>query len=271
MAGTKSPHPALFPGLRPWIVGVVHLGPLPGAPRYDGSIRNIYKNAVADARAYADAGFDAVIIENFGDAPFFPGRVPAETVAALGIAAAEVRAAVAIPAGVNCLRNDGVSAIAIAAAAGLDFVRINILAGAAVTDQGIITSNAHDVLRARARLAPNVKILADVRVKHAAPIAERSIASESRDLVARALADAVVVSGERTGDAPHALRLGIVTNALAGAAPVLVGSGLSIANARKLLKHASGAIVGTSVKFDGVTHARVDPARAANLIRSVRG
>jgi hypothetical protein len=225
----------------------------------------IVANACADGAVYERAGFDAVLVENFGDAPFYPGRVPPETVAALAVAAGAVRRIINIPCGVNCLRNDGLAAVGIAAAAGLDFVRVNVLAGAVVADQGIVVSGAHEVLRARARLAPQCRILADVHVKHAAPIADRPVEEEARDLVERALADAVVVSGARTGSPPDVERLRSVAQSIAGT-PVFAGSGLTLDNARELLQIASGAVVGTSVKRDGRTEAPVDPARAAALV-----
>lgn len=249
---------------RPCLVGVVHLGALPGAPGYRGSMERLMERAVADATEYEQAGFDAVIVENFSDAPFYPQRVPAETVAALAVACREVRRAIRLPVGVNCLRNDGLAAMAIAAAAELDFVRINVLAGAAVTDQGIVVGEAHEVARARARLRSQVLIAADVRVKHAAPLASRPIEEEVADLLERAGADMVVVSGGRTGDSPDEERLSAVARA-AGTAPVWIGSGLRSDNAAQLLSVASGAIVGTSVKRGGVTTAPVDRKRVQAL------
>lgn len=257
-------------GGRPWLAGVVHLAALPGAPRFSGSIVNIIKKAIADARVYESCGFDAVIVENFGDSPFYPGRVPPETIAALTAAACALRAEIQIPLGVNCLRNDGVSAIAIAAAANLQFIRVNVLAGAAVADQGIVVSEAHEVLRARARLAPNVQIFADVHVKHAAPLAPRPVEEDAADLVERAGADALIVSGTRTGFAPDSAAIEKVVNAIGRRAPVLIGSGLTLANSGELLKVASGAIVGTSVKAGGKTTNPVDRVRAAALVRRLR-
>lgn len=230
----------------------------------------VVRRAAADARAYAAAGFDAVLVENFGDAPFFPRRVPAETVAAIAVAAAEVRGAVTLPVGVNCLRNDALAAVAIAAAAELDFFRVNVLVGAAVADQGLLEGEAHAVARDRARLRPGLAILADVQVKHAAPIAARPIGEEAADAVERGLADAIVVSGARTGAAPAPDRIAQVANAVAGRAAVLVGSGLTAANAAALLARSDGAIVGSSVKRGGDVAAPVDPARARALVRAAR-
>jgi membrane complex biogenesis BtpA family protein len=253
------------------LVGVVHLGPLTGSPRSGRGLRTVREHAVADARAHVAAGFDAVLVENHGDAPFFPRAVPPETVAAMAVVASVVRDAV--PAdrsvGVNVLRNDAIAALAVASAASLDFVRVNVLAGAVVTDQGIVEGDAANVMRARARWAPGVRVLADVRVKHAAPLAPRDLEDEVRDLVARAGADALVVTGRATGSAPAVETLRRVREA-APRTPILVGSGATAGNVAALLAHASGVIVGTSVKRGGRTDARVDPARARAFARAAR-
>src|SRR5207244_2912014 len=123
-------------------------------------------------------------VENYGDAPFWKDALPPETVAALAVSAERARdAAKGLACGVNALRNDARAAVAVAAAAGLDFVRVNVLAGAVATDQGVIEGRAADVLRDRARLCPSVRVFADVRVKHGRPLAERPIADEALDLL----------------------------------------------------------------------------------------
>lgn len=151
-------------------VAVIHLQPLPGSPRWGGDFERVSRSAVDDARACKDGGTDAVVIENFGDAPFGKGAVPPETVAAMAVIGSAVRDAVGLPLGFNVLRNDGLAALALCAACGGDFIRVNVLSGAMVTDQGVIEGNAFSVTRLRRQLAPNAKILADVHVKHAAPL-----------------------------------------------------------------------------------------------------
>ena len=154
------------------LLGVIHLPPLPGAPRYDGDMAALRARTARDAEALAAAGFDAVLVENFGDAPFFRGRVPAETVAAMAVLADEARRVSGLPLGVNVLRNDGLSALAVAAATGARFVRVNVLVGARVTDQGVIDSEAAELLRLRRALdAQRVSLVADVGGKHSAPLA----------------------------------------------------------------------------------------------------
>jgi uncharacterized protein len=254
-------------GMSKAVIGMVHLEPLPGSPRWAGSMEEVSRAALADARAWADGGADAILVENFGDVPFSPGRVDAACVAAMAAVAAQIRAAVTLPLGINALRSDALSALAVAAAVGARFIRVNVHTGAVVTDQGILTSGAHDTLRYRRLLGAPVALLADVQTKHAAPLASVPIEHEARDCVYRGLADALIVSGEATGQPPKTSDLERVRLAVPEA-PLLVGSGASPENAADLLRLADGLIVGTSVKRDGVVTNRVDPDRVRVLVHA---
>lgn len=225
---------------------------------------SVIRAAVGDARAYAEGGADAVIVENFGDAPFTKSAVAPETVAAMAVAGAAVRSAIELPLGFNVLRNDGLSALALCAACGGDFLRVNVLSGAMVTDQGVIEGDAHTLLRRQRHLAPHVRILADVLVKHAAPLGELSIEIAARDTAERGLADALVVSGTGTGDAAEIDDVRRVRAACPEAC-ILLGSGVTAGNAATYMEHADGVIVGTSVKRGGALFKPVDPARVAAL------
>lgn len=251
------------------IIGMVHLPPLPGSPRWGGSMATVVDRARVDAAALADGGVDAVLVENFGDAPFHPDRLPPETVAALAVAAAAVAAEVSVPLGINALRNDAAAALAVAAAVGASFIRVNIHTGAMVTDQGWIEGQAAHTLRERERIAPAVAILADVLVKHATPPAGLTLERAARDAWERGLADGLIVSGPGTGEATSAEEVDRVQRILP-AAPVLVGSGVTAETARALLQTAHGAIVGTALERDGISGARVDPARVRALVAAAR-
>jgi len=265
----SSSEPRSFPpAARPLFVGVVHLLPTPGSPRYDGSTGRAVSRACEDARALAENGCDAILVENYGDFPFFPAGVPPETIAALTLcASAVIGVARSLPVGVNVLRNDARSALGICAATGASFVRVNVHAGVAATDQGILEGRAHETLRERARLCPRVAILADAHVKHATPLGRETLAQAVRDLAVRALADVVIVSGPATGVPPSVAELREAREA-AGGTPVLVGSGLSPENAPELLRHADGAIVGTALERDGRTGEPVEVARVQRMRRA---
>jgi len=254
----------LFNQERRALIGVVHLKALPGAPGSKGSLAAVLEGAALDARRLAEGGADAIIVENFGDTPFYAGPVPSETIAAMAIAVREVReAAAGLEVGVNVLRNDARGALGICAATEASFLRVNVLCGAAATDQGIISGEAADLLRERARIAPDVRIFADVHVKHATPIGDANLVESAIETVERGGADAVILTGSRTGSPPEVEELVAVRERI-GDHPILVGSGLDVRNAPGLLEHVSGAIVGSSLKEAGV-HSPVDAQRVADL------
>ena len=251
------------------LVGVVHLAPLPGSPGSSGDFEAGLAPLINDARILADSGFDSLIVENFGDAPFFADRVPAVTVAAMTRAVAAIGAAVDVPVGVNVLRNDAESALSIAAATGAAFIRVNVLSGVMTTDQGTITGRAAQVMRLRRELGLETEVWADVMVKHAVAPPGMTIELATADTVERGLADAIIVSGEATGAEPDLNAVRRAASAAAGR-PVLIGSGTTEANVAGLLEVAGGVIVGTSLKIDGVTTNPVDPARTASFVKAAR-
>lgn len=228
-------------------------------------MRAIRERALADAMALGEGGCDAVLVENFGDVPFHAGSVPPETVAAMALCLEDVsRSLPGLPVGVNVLRNDVRSALALCASGPASFVRVNVHTGAAHTDQGYIQGRAAETLRERARLCPDVAILADAHVKHATPAGQESIADASKDLLERGLADALIVTGKGTGSAPDPEDLSAV-RAAAREGSILVGSGLTDTNAEELLAVADGAIVGTWFKLEGRVEDPVDGSRVRAL------
>ena len=230
---------------------------------------DILSAATADARAFRGGGAHAVIVENFGDIPFTRGGVAPETIAAFALAGAAVREALEgseLALGFNVLRNDPLAALGLCAAVGGSFIRVNVHSGAMVTDQGIIEGDAHSTLRARQRLAPECTIFADVHVKHATPLGAgpHDIGVAAQDTVHRALADALIVSGTGTGFATGLADLASVRSACPDT-PLFVGSGATAESAPRLLEYATGLIVGTAVKRDGILSNPVDPSRVAAI------
>ncbi len=249
------------------VFGMVHLRALPGAPLYDGSMDSVIDAALADARAICDGGAAGMVFENFGDRPFVRGRAGAETIAAMTRVIAEVARAVHLPFGVNVLRNDARAALAIAAATNAVFIRVNVHTGVMFTDQGVIEGEAAETLRMRAALAPHVLIFADHLVKHATPPPGSDVVQSAKDLRLRGLADVVVVSGSETGAAADPERLATLRDAID--APLLIGSGLTAANAGAYAD-ADGAIAGTSIKCDADVDAQVDVRRVEELVKAFR-
>jgi len=245
------------------LVGVIHLPALPGSPRDAVGAREAARLAAEDAKALQAAGFDLVMLENFGDAPFFAGRVPAITVSAMTACAVAARdACPGLQLGINVLRNDADAALAIAAVVGAVCIRVNVHTGARVTEQGIVQGEAATTVRARRALgAEAIALWCDVDVKHSAALAPRSLTQETHDLVHRGMADALIVTGEGTGRAVDVAKLDEVRKA-APSSPLLIGSGATVAALAELAKRADGIIVGSALREGGVAGGPIDAKRA---------
>lgn len=262
----------------PPLIGVIHLQALPGSARYGGQPWAAVEACARDAAALAQAGFDAAIVENFGDAPFEPGAVEPITVAAMTRCVLAAKAAApSLMMGVNVLRNDAASALAIAVATESTFIRVNVHTGARVTDQGIVEGGAHRTLRSRRALdavpdpradVAGVAILCDVDVKHSSPLGARPIEDEVAELTERGLADAVLVTGSGTGREVDAAQLAAVVRS--SSRPVLVASGATLDNLGGC-SAAHGVIVGSCLRASGRAGDPIDvdvASRFASAFRS---
>lgn len=256
-------------GVEKPVIGMLHVPALPGSPGFDGDWAHVCARVLADAEALTEGGVDGFLLENFGDAPYYPRRVPPHTVAFLTVLGSEVKRSFAKPLGINVLRNDARSALAIATAIGAEFIRVNIYTGVRVTDQGVIAGAAHLLLRDRRMLGSPVKVFADVAVKHSAPLAPRDLSQEILETIERGRADAIILSGAMTGQETP-LELVREAKVLARDTPVLVGSGVTVENVARVLNEADGVIVGTFFKQDGVVHRPVDRERVKAFMRLVR-
>lgn len=262
--------PIPFTQSRCSLIGMVHLPPLPGSPASELPLERICDEALRDARTLRDAGFEAIVVENFGDSPFRATTADPHTVAAMTIVARAIRREIDLPLGINVLRNDAMAAVAIATVCDAAFVRINIHTGVYATDQGIIEGRADETLRYRKKLDSQVAILADVHVKHASPLLRQPIGEAAEEAAYRGRADGLIVSGTGTGKPTRTEDLAAVREAVPDRR-IFVGSGASLQNVRELLRVADGVIVGTAIKEGGRTTAPVDPAKAAAFVAAVRG
>jgi membrane complex biogenesis BtpA family protein len=252
------------------LVGMLHLPALPGAPAAELPLEAIEERALAEARTLQEAGFDAAVLENFGDAPFFKDRVGPETIAAMARVATRLRSELpGLALGINVLRNDARAALAVAAATGCRFVRVNVHVGATATDQGIIEGRAAESLRYRQLLGSDVAIWADVHVKHGRSLAHEKVADEAEDAVRRGLASALIVSGRATGAVASLDDVRAVQGVGLGV-PLYLGSGVTEGNVKEFLSAADGVIVGTSLKRDGRTTAPIDAERACRFVAAAR-
>ena len=228
------------------VIGVIHLPPLPGSPRYEGGFEHVVEYAVREASKLVEGGVDAVIVENLGDAPYTKRVRDPATIAAMAIIAREV-ARLGIRVGINLLRNSGPEAAAIAAVSGASFIRVNAYCEPVATPEGVLEPVAREVWEILTKLRTRVRIYADVHVKHGSPIHAMDIRDVAKDCVERGLADALIVTGKRTGEAPNPAT--VAELAATVDAPVYVGSGVTPSNAHLFVKSgAKGFIVGTYFK-----------------------
>lgn len=253
------------------VIGVVHCPPFPGTPRHRGeSIDAIYAAALADAHAYAEGGVDALIIENHGDVPFLrPGDIGPETAAWMTAVTARAIAETGLPTGINILANAPIHALAVAAASGAQFVRVNQWANAYVANEGLLDGDAARALRYRHMLgADHIAIFADSHVKHGAHAitGDRSVEELTRDLEFFD-ADVVIATGQRTGDAVKQQELATIDDATH--LPVIVGSGVTLDAVAKLHPRAKGVIIGSSLKHGGEWENPVDPERVRTFMAEV--
>lgn len=257
--------------MKPRIVGVIHLPALPGTPRGSSAqdFAQVLDFARRDAAAWARGGADALMVENFHDVPFHKGTVGPETVAAMTLAVTAVMQESGLPAGVNVLRNDVESAVAVAAMTGARFIRANVYVGAAVTDQGLIEGRADAVQALIKRLDVSVDVWADVDVKHAAQLAPRSLGELAEDAVKRGLATALIITGAGTGHPTNPEDVRSVRAAMPDA-QLYVGSGANAQTLPSLLAVADGAIIGSAAKRDADPANPVDVELVRALVEAAR-
>ncbi len=257
---------------RPFLfIGMVHLAALPNGPRPSAGFHTVADAAMRDAMTLMENGADGVILENFGDAPFTGGPVAPHVLAFVAVLAAKIRDEhPAAMIGINLLRNDARGAMGAAAAANADFIRVNVHCGAMLTDQGLLTGEAHATLSYRQNLGAPIGIAADILVKHAVPLAPQPIAELAADTWRRGGADVLIVTGSGTGKEADANRVDAVRDAVPEAR-IWVGSGVQPHNAAMWRRKVDGMIVGTSLHQHGHIHAPIDPARVRQLTSALAG
>jgi len=232
------------------VIGMVHCLPLPTTAGFDGDYQKILDHAVQDAKTLEAAGVDAVIVENMGDTPF-SALLNKTQVAALAAATMQVKNAVNIPVGVDAAFNDCEANLAIAAITGASFIRVPVFVDTVVFTDGIINPCAKKCMEMRKALGKeDIKILADVQVKHAHMLLPYISIEQSAKEAAENGADGIIVTGTQIGEeTPIDLiqRVKMVVKV-----PVYAGSGVKAGNIKEQLQIADGAIIGSSLKEGGI-------------------
>ena len=250
------------------VIGVIHLPPLPGSPRFSGDLSEIVERAVREARILEDCGVNGVIVENFWDVPFKVRVRDAETIASMTVIVKNIVDEVNIPVGVSLLRNSGVEALAIAYACNAKFIRVNALCQVIVAPEGILYPIARELIELKYKLKSNVRIYADVNVKHGKPLVERDIVDVAKECIERGMAEAIILTGSRTGKVVELNDILKLRKAKLGK-PIVVGSGINLNNIAKYWSIADGFIVGTYFRVNGDLSKPIDRERVNKLMREV--
>jgi membrane complex biogenesis BtpA family protein len=259
---------SLFSRPKP-VVGVIHVGALPGTPRNTQTVAELVLSAKREAKIYRECGVDAVYIENMHDVPYLRGEVGPEIVAAMTAIGTEVKSESHLPVGIQILAGANVEAMAVAHAADLDFIRAEGYAYAHVADEGLIEASAAQLLRYRRLIgATRVQVWADVKKKHSAHAITSDVSLGTTTHTVEFMgADCVIITGNVTGEAP---RVADVQEARANChLPVILGSGISTENIDDFYHEADGFIVGSSFKVDSLWSNTIDPSRVTRFMTAV--
>ena len=256
---------SLFPNQksRCSLIGMIHLGALPGTPGSCKSVSQIMADAMFDAEALVKGGCDALLVENMADLPYLNGHVGPEIVACMTMAVDRVVRGFDLPVGIQVLAAANCEAMAIASCAGASFIRAECFAYAHIADEGMMNASAAEVLRFRKLLGSSVKVWADVQKKHSCHVITSDTSLEN---LAHGFefcgADALIVTGVSTGCAAN---INDIDKAKVAGLPVIIGSGIDASNIADFGAKADGLIVGSWLKKDGVWRNPVDVERVKVL------
>lgn len=251
------------------VIGMIHVEALPGTPRYRGPLADILAKARWEAAVYAEAGVDALMIENMHDLPYLPREVGPEITAAMTLVAHEVKKTAPLPCGVQILAGANQAALAVALAAELDFIRAEGFVFGHMADEGLLEADAGALLRYRRNIgAGHIKIFADIKKKHAAHALTSDVSlAHTAEAASFFGADGVVVTGTATGKSASPSDVAEVKESVA--LPVLVGSGVNTHNLLQFKDKADALIVGSAFKQDGVWSKPVEANRVKRFMEAV--
>ncbi len=261
-------HLNLFNIYKP-IIGVIHVSALPGTPKYRGSVKQIIEQAKTEAFIYKENGIDAIAIENMHDVPYLKRNVGPEITSLMSVIGYEVKNLTKLPCGIQVLAGANKDALAAALSAGLDFVRTEGFVFAHIADEGLMESDAGELLRYRKQIAAeNILIFTDIKKKHSS----HSITSDV-DIIETAkaaqffLSDGIIITGSSTGYEADIDEVKKVKDEIK--VPVIIGSGIATENIDKYLPIADAFIVGSSLKKEGSWMNEVDVERVKALMKRV--
>jgi len=234
-----------------WIIGMVHVDALPGTPAHSKPLLTIVNNAIEEATKLQNAGVDAVLIENMHDVPYLKKNVGPEIVACMTSVAGELRKRIHLPIGIQILAGANKEALAVALAAGLDFIRVEGFVFAHVADEGYMESCAGELLRYRKMIgAEHIQIFTDVQKKHSSHAITADISiKEHVETASYFRSDGIIITGSSTGK--EALIDDVKTAYQHTSLPIIIGSGITTSNIENYWNFADAFIVGSGFKFEG--------------------
>ncbi len=248
------------------VIGMLHLKALPGTPKYSGNTLDIFRNAISDALSLQEAGIDGYIIENMSDRPYLNRYAGPEIIALMSIISYEIKNRTNKPCGIQILAGANHEALAVAKAAGLDFIRAEGFVFAHTADEGIMESDAGKLLRYRKNIdAENILVFTDIKKKHSSHSITADQNLEDTAIAAQYfLSDGVIITGKFTGVPADIEELSSIGDKLN--IPVIIGSGITAENISAYLNLADGVIVGSYLKFENKWQNPVDPERVKELM-----
>ncbi len=246
-------------------IAVIHVQALPGTPRHQLSPDQIIGQAVKEAEIFLQAGVDELIIENMHDRPYLKREVGPEVIAMMTRVGLAVKAVAPLPVGIQILAGANKASLAVAQAAGLDYIRAEGFVFGHVADEGYIDSDAGELLRYRRQIgADHIQIFTDIKKKHSAHAITADVSLEETAHAAEFfLSDGLIVTGAATGQAASLEEVKAVKETVN--IPVFVGSGITDQNIKAFAAVADGLIVGSYLKKDGHWANEVDPERVGRL------
>ncbi len=248
---------------------MVHVGALPGTPKNTDSVEKLTKQVLYEAEILAKAGVDAVMIENMHDVPYLNREVNAEIVASMTAIAITLRRLLNIPLGIQILAGANKAALAVALAAGFDFIRAEGFVFGHLADEGWMNSDAGELLRYRKQIgAEHIRIFTDVKKKHSSHAVSADVsAADTAKAAEFFLSDGIIVTGNVTGEEPLIEEVRMVKKSVK--IPVIIGSGIGVGNIHKYWELADAFIVGSALKKDGNWQNEVSKSQATEFMLEI--
>jgi len=252
------------------IIGMIHVDALPGTPNYKGNVKKIISKAIKEAELYKNNGIDAIAIENMHDIPYLKNKVGPEITSLMSIIAYEIKNRFKLPVGIQILAGANKEALASAHSAGIDFIRAEGFVFAHVADEGIIESNAGEILRYRKMIgAKNILVFTDIKKKHSSHSITSDITIEETAHAAEFfLSDGLIVTGLATGKEVEISDLQSVKKS--SKLPVIIGSGVTLHNLEKYFNLCDAMIIGSYFKKKGNWQNTIDAERVNQFMNKIK-